>query len=77
MKQMRYFRHKFTQVVETKPGAISGDYQLRNTCFSWFAPNTPNAYGFDCQNDRWRAIYKNYAEFAITGVKIEWFPMMS
>lgn len=53
-------------------GAVPADYSVG---FAWQQPGglVTNVYGFD-NTARWTQCYKNYEQYAITGLKLKWIP---
>ena len=69
----RFFKHKMTRVVTvTLAGSLPDVYAVG---FAWQQPAgvLANIYGFD-SSTRWTQTYRNYEQFAVTGMKLKWIP---
>lgn len=71
----RYFKHKMTSLVPIRTGASqsgSASYHFHLQQPSG-ADAANSGYGFD-GSARWATTYKNYEEYAVTGMKVKYIP---
>lgn len=61
-------------MVEVFPVRLDSDTQtFYKLGFAWQQPAQTNVRGFD-SSGRWALTYKNYEQYAVTGMKLKWIP---